>query len=228
MAPRKVKEDSQKKRPRAQPLASGRRKVEIAEAALRLINQEGLKGLSLFRLAEALGVVPSALYRHYPNKDAILDAVLELVAERLAEHVERVRREHFSALSRLDALLAQHVLFITSNQALPRILFSEEIIGDAERRRARLGEIIHAHVMRIAAIIAEGQQEGEMRSDVSPEAAAVMFLGIVQPAAILWHASGGRFDFSAHARTAWKLYRECLQPAKDVPGHPSASSSDQG
>ncbi|MEJ5365887.1 MAG: TetR/AcrR family transcriptional regulator [Desulfosoma sp.] len=212
-----MKKDSQKKRPRERSPAPGRRKAEIAETALRLINEEGLKRLSVLRLAEHLGVVPSALYRHYPNKDAILDAVLELVGERLAEHVERVRREHFSAFSRLDALLAQHVLFITSNQALPRILFSEEIIGDAEHRRGRLGEIIHAHVMRVAVIIAEGQQEGEMRSDVSPEAAAVMFLGIVQPAAILWHVSGGRFDFSAHARTAWKLYRECLQPRKDAP-----------
>ncbi|WP_448383697.1 TetR/AcrR family transcriptional regulator [Desulfosoma sp.] len=212
-----MKRNSRKKTLSTSLGTSGGRKAEIAEKALRLVNQEGLKRLSVARLAEALGVVPSALYRHYPHKDAILDAVVELVGERLAEHVEKVRREHFSALSRLDALLAQHVLLITSNQAIPRILFSEEVIGDADHRRARLGDIIHSHVMRIAAIIAEGQEEGEIRSDIAAEAAAVMFLGIVQPAAILWHVSGGRFDFSAHARTAWKLYRECLQPRKDVP-----------
>lgn len=215
MSHEKVKKDSQKRRrSRARSLPSTRRKADIVEAALRLVNREGLKRFSVVRLAQELGVVPSTLYRHYPNKDAILDAVLELVGERLAEHVEEVRREHFSTLSRLDALLAHHVFFITSNQALPRILFSEEIIGDADRRRKRLGEIIHAHVTRIADFIEEGQKEGEIRSDVSAEAAAVMFLGIVQPAAILWHVSGGRFDFSEHARTAWKLYRECLQPAK--------------
>lgn len=207
----KVKNDSPQRQHRKATVLSGR-KAEIVETALRLVNQEGMKRLSVIRLAEKLGVVPSALYRHYPNKDAILDAVLELVGERLAQHVEKVRREHFSALSRLDALLAQHVYFITSNQAIPRILFSEEIIGDADRRRARLGEIIHSHVMRIADIVREGQQEGEIRSDVPAEAAAVMFLGIVQPAAILWHVSGGQFDFSQHARTAWKLYRQCLTP----------------
>lgn len=212
MAPGKVKKNSlMKTTAHAAPGLEGRR-AEIAEVALRIVNREGLKRLNVSRLARELGVVPSALYRHFANKDAILDAVLELVGQRLAEHVERVRQEHFSSLARLDALLAQHVFFITSHQALPRILFSEEIIGDAERRRARLGEIIHAHVMRIAAIIQEGQQDGELRSDVPAEAAAVMFLGIVQPAAILWHVSGGRFDFSEHARTAWKLYRQCLKP----------------
>ncbi len=212
MAARKVKENSPGKHALQSPTELAGRRAEIAEAALRIVNREGLKRLSVSRLAEELGVVPSALYRHYANKDALLDAVLELVGQRLAEHVEKVRREHFSSLARLGALLAQHIFFITSHQALPRILFSEEIIGDADRRRTRLGEIIHAHVMRIAAIIREGQQEGELRSDVPAEAAAVMFLGIVQPAAILWHVSGGRFDFSEHARTAWKLYRQCLKP----------------
>ncbi len=216
MSDDKVNKSSQKpRRSRARSLPSARRKADIAETALRLVNRDGLKRLSVGRLAAELGVVPSALYRHFPNKDAILDAVLELVGERLAEQVENVRRDHFSALSRLDALLARHVFFITSNQALPRILFSEEIIGDADRRRERLGEIIHAHVMRIAAVIAEGQEDGEIRSDISAEAAAVMFLGIVQPAAILWHVSGGRFDFSQHARTAWKLYQECLRPNRN-------------
>ncbi|SHE41855.1 transcriptional regulator, TetR family [Desulfacinum infernum DSM 9756] len=191
-------------------LDSKTRRDEIAEAALRLVNRDGLKKLSLSRLAAEVGVVPSALYRHYPNKDAILDAVLELIRDRLTEHVERVRKEHFSALSRLDALLARHVQMITSQQAIPRILFSEEIVGDAEERRGRLAEVIHEHVMRLASLVAEGQAGGEIRPDVSPESAAVMFLGIVQPAAILWHASGGRFDLTEHARTAWNLYRECL------------------
>lgn len=186
------------------------RKEEIAQAALRLVNREGLKRLSVSRLAAEVGVVPSALYRHYPSKDAILDAVLELVRERLADHVEKVRGEHFSALSRLDALLARHVQLITSNQAIPRILFSEEIVGDAPGRRARLAEVIQEHVMRVAALVAEGQENGEIRRDVEPEAAALMFLGIVQPAAILWHASEGRFDLIQHARAAWSLYRGCL------------------
>lgn len=223
MSDDRVKSTSQKQKRSRARLPSARRKADIAEAALRLVNREGLKRLSVGRLAEELGLVPSALYRHFPNKDAILDAVLELVEQRLADHVEKVRRDHFSALSRLDALLARHVFFITSNQALPRILFSEEIIGDAERRRERLGEIIHAHVMRIAAIIKEGQKDGEIRSDISAQAAAVMFLGIVQPAAILWHASGGRFDFSEHARTAWKLYQECLRPLRNGPYFPVLS-----
>jgi len=206
----KVKENSRTVADSKDRIDAKTRRDQIAEAALRLVNRDGLKKLNLSRLAAEVGVVPSALYRHYPNKDAILGAVLELVRNRLAEHVERVREEHFSALSRLDALLARHVQLITSHQAIPRILFSEEIVGDAEGRRARLAEVIHEHVLRLAALVAEGQASGEIRDDVNPETAAVLFLGIVQPAAILWHASGGRFDLTEHARTAWNLYRECL------------------
>jgi TetR/AcrR family tetracycline transcriptional repressor len=47
-------------------------------AAARLIAAtHGVGGLSMRRLAEALGVMPNALYTYFPDKAAILDAVLD-------------------------------------------------------------------------------------------------------------------------------------------------------
>lgn len=54
----------------------------VVEAALRLVDRDGLDGVSMRRLAAALGATPMALYRHVPNKGALLDA---LVATVLAE-----------------------------------------------------------------------------------------------------------------------------------------------
>ncbi|WP_207479873.1 TetR/AcrR family transcriptional regulator C-terminal domain-containing protein [Arenibaculum pallidiluteum] len=54
----------------------------IAEEALRLIDQDGLEGLSTRRLGARLGVEAMALYHHFPAKGALLDAVVErLIAE---------------------------------------------------------------------------------------------------------------------------------------------------
>jgi len=54
----------------------------IAAEALRLIDRDGLEALSMRRLGEALGVEAMALYHHFPNRSALLDAVTErLIAE---------------------------------------------------------------------------------------------------------------------------------------------------
>jgi AcrR family transcriptional regulator len=49
----------------------------IADAALALVDREGLGALSMRRVGAALGVEAMALYHHFPNKEALVDAVLK-------------------------------------------------------------------------------------------------------------------------------------------------------
>src|SRR4051812_38199622 len=51
----------------------------VLRRALAIGDDEGLEAISLRRVASALGVTPMALYRYVESKDALLDAVLDLV-----------------------------------------------------------------------------------------------------------------------------------------------------
>jgi AcrR family transcriptional regulator len=52
-------------------------RARIAEAALELIDGEGMSGLSMRKLGAALGVEAMSLYHYVRNKDDLLDAVLD-------------------------------------------------------------------------------------------------------------------------------------------------------
>lgn len=75
------------------PLRRERRRADRAEgildAALAIVAREGIDALTLGRLARELNLVPAALYRYFPSKDAIVAALqrrsLEDVAARFAE-----------------------------------------------------------------------------------------------------------------------------------------------
>ena len=77
---------------------------------------------------------------------------------------------------------------------------------------------IQAYLDGVGEIVREGQATGAVRSDIEPITAAVMFLGLVQPAAILWHISNGAFDVAAYTETAWRVFAEALRPASASPG----------
>ena len=64
-------------RPRAgqEQLSRGR----ILEAALRLVDEEGMGALSMRRLGAELGVNPMSIYHHLPGKDAVISGLVELV-----------------------------------------------------------------------------------------------------------------------------------------------------
>jgi AcrR family transcriptional regulator len=64
----------------------------VAEMALHLLDEKGLPDLTMRALATALGVQPSALYWHFPNKQALLAAV----SERILAPVDEVVVEHLS------------------------------------------------------------------------------------------------------------------------------------
>lgn len=63
----------------AEPRPNHLNRQRIAEAALRIIDREGLPGLSMRRIGAELGVEAMALYRHFPQKDAILAEVVDSV-----------------------------------------------------------------------------------------------------------------------------------------------------
>ncbi|MET3809065.1 TetR/AcrR family transcriptional regulator C-terminal domain-containing protein [Arthrobacter sp. UYEF3] len=51
----------------------------VLQAAVELADEIGLEALSMRRLAEELGVVPMALYKHVANKEELLDAMVEVI-----------------------------------------------------------------------------------------------------------------------------------------------------
>jgi AcrR family transcriptional regulator len=51
----------------------------ILRAAIALADEHGLDGFSMRRLAQELGVVPMALYKHVANKDELLDGMVDIV-----------------------------------------------------------------------------------------------------------------------------------------------------
>jgi TetR/AcrR family transcriptional regulator, fatty acid metabolism regulator protein len=95
--------------------------------------------------------------------------------------------------------------------ALPRVLFSDEVYGSNSRRRPKLYEIIRAYLSEIAAIVREGQAREHFLPDLDPEAISVMFLGLIQPAVILWHLSDGEFDPQHQMECAWPVFRRAIR-----------------
>lgn len=57
------------------------RQANVVDGALRFLDAEGLDGLTMRKLGAALNVQGGALYRHFPNKEALLDAVADKLME---------------------------------------------------------------------------------------------------------------------------------------------------
>jgi AcrR family transcriptional regulator len=62
----------------------------ILQAAVALADQGGVESLSMRRIAQQLGVVPMALYKHVANKDELLDGLVDVVIGEIDPPLEGV------------------------------------------------------------------------------------------------------------------------------------------
>ncbi|MGW1743377.1 TetR/AcrR family transcriptional regulator [Nocardia sp. NPDC001965] len=63
-------------------------RAAVLSAAVEIVDRDGVDGLSMRRLAEAVGRDPMVIYRHLPNKAAVLDGVAEVVISALSVDAE--------------------------------------------------------------------------------------------------------------------------------------------
>ncbi|HSE15208.1 MAG TPA: TetR/AcrR family transcriptional regulator [Candidatus Deferrimicrobium sp.] len=187
------------------------RREQIAEAALEVIARHGTRSLSVGAVARRIGIVPSAIYRHFRGKEEILSAAIGRMGERLLENAGRAAAGEGGTIPRLRNLLRDHVRAIREGYAGPRIVFAEGIDGGGVSHRMEVYHVIRRYLDRVAGILRQGQRAGDLRGDLDPEATAVHFLGLIQPAATLWYLSAGKFDVLMNAERSFEQFADAIR-----------------
>jgi AcrR family transcriptional regulator len=164
------------------------RRREIAEAALLIMSRHGFYGTSVERIARAVGISNSALYQHFRNREDVLIAATELMAERAGEWI--VTPTGATALERLSNIVDSHLAWsVSSLESFVRPIFA--MVGATERVRLEpsMPRGVVSSYELLVSIVEEGQREGSIRSDVDPGdlAWAVLMFAWAEDMALLAH-----------------------------------------
>jgi AcrR family transcriptional regulator len=121
-------------------LAPDARHRQLVDVAGRLLTEAGPRGVRIDRVARAAGVTRPVVYRFFPNRDALLIAVLESYASSLRARFDAALAIAPSDVPRsLDALIAATFDFIAEHGAGAwRLLAGEAASGPVEDAAARV------------------------------------------------------------------------------------------
>ncbi|MFE5876684.1 TetR/AcrR family transcriptional regulator [Rhodococcus sp. NPDC056506] len=112
------------------------RRRQLLDAAARLIAERGFVSVRLEDLGAAVGISGPAVYRHFPNKDAVLVELLVGISTRLHEGGSAAAEAADSPRAALDALVEFHLDFALGEPDLIRIQDRdlESLPADARRQ----------------------------------------------------------------------------------------------
>lgn len=184
------------------------RREEILRAALFIVEQQGLDNLNTNAIAAVIQLVPSAIYRHFKNKEEIIAALIDFIGERLQQNLQQATTQEGTALERLKSLFELHVKLLQEEPAIPRILYfliSSE--RNQELKKKMLAEI-DAYVYETKKLLLQGKKAGEINPAVDVAAAAMMFLGMIQPLVIL--SQENKDVLAEYPQKLWQCYQRAI------------------
>jgi len=193
------------------------RKSEIVEAALRLADKVGPDRLTTGQIAEAVGLTQAALFRHFPKKQDLWEAVAARIGERFQQRWIAIERGPADPIDRLRTIVAAQLKLIQSTPAIPAILFSRELHVENRALRVIFAKFMANFHSRIERLIAAAQDEGRLRGEVAAADAAYLIIGLVQGLAVRWSISGRDFDLAEEGQRLLELQLSGFaQPAASV------------
>jgi len=123
-------------------------RAALVHAAMELLEESGEADLSLRAVARRAGVSPSAPYRHYADREALVSAVAALGYRELAERLAAAHPSP-STPEQLANVAIAYVQFALERPALFRIMFGEPCDRDNDERVAATAAV-SAYVRSIA------------------------------------------------------------------------------
>ena len=154
----KKRRQSAGRKPRAD---AQRNRERILETAKEAFTRSGAN-ISLDDVAKQAGIGPGTLYRHFPTRDALLEAVYRSEVEKLAA----AEREFAGAMAPIEALRAWMLLFIdyiATKQIIAPAL--NTLVGGPSKLFEASGAQIKG---AIQALVGRAIESGDIRPDLDP------------------------------------------------------------
>ncbi|KQT10538.1 MULTISPECIES: TetR/AcrR family transcriptional regulator [Bradyrhizobium] len=167
-------------RTRAKHLPADERRAVTVEAVVSLSAEQNPSEITTAAIAKRMGVTQGSLFRHFPTKDAILQAVMEWVAKRLLARVDDAARSATSPMAALEAIFMTHIQFVVDHPGVPRMLFGELQGAEPTVAKRMVQTLLRRYGERLHRIIEQGKQSGELPARLDNEAAATLFIGMIQ------------------------------------------------
>ena len=161
-------------------LPADERRTATVEAVVELAAEQNPSEITTTAIAERMGLTQGALFRHFSSKDAILQAVMTWIGERLLGRLDQAATGVASPLAALQAIYTAHIDFVVEHPGVPRMIFGE-LQRPAETLPKRMVQtLVHSYGQRIRRLLEAGKAQGELAADLDVDAAAVLFLGTIQ------------------------------------------------
>ncbi|MCC7150392.1 MAG: TetR/AcrR family transcriptional regulator [Rubrivivax sp.] len=196
---------------RPQYLPAEERRAATVQAVVDLAAEQNPAEITTTAIADRMGLTQGALFRHFPTKDAILQATMSWVSERLLASVDKAAESAASPAAALEAMFMTHIDFVSRHPGVPRMLFGELQRSDETLAKRMVQTLVRQYEQRLRRLMEAGKAQGDLSAELDVDAAAVLFIGTIQGLVMQSLLTGKASRIRREAPAVYAIYRRGIE-----------------
>ena len=186
---------------------------DMVDALLELAREASPALITTTDIATAVGVSQGAVFKHFATKEAIWVAAMQWVRAHLLAQLQASAVGAATGVLALEAVFQAHVDFVIAHPGVPRVIFQElqQPLDSPVKQEVRA--LLQAYRLLLLQQFQRGMQAGELPAGLDPEAAATLFVGIVQGLVMQSMLSGRPAAMQAQAGAVFAIYLRGIRAA---------------
>ncbi len=169
------------------------RKGEVLRVALQVVAEEGIHALTLHELSRRIGISEAALFRHFENKQDIVNSLAEWVFK---EYIVNESEGENDIRRAMANLMRRQFLEFQKCPEATSILFQEEVFREFPQAKGMFDERRKSRAAQIMSMIRKAKANGEIGSEVDEATFSLIFIGTMRMAVMEWRSSGFAYDLT--------------------------------
>ena len=156
------------------------RKEQILQSLATILEQSPGGRITTAGLAKHVGVSEAALYRHFPSKAKMFEALIEFIENTIFSRINQIVKEEMEAEKRCEKILGLILTFCERNPGITRILTGDPLAGETERLRQRVTQLFDRIEAQLRQIIREMPIRGQQKTSTDPAVGANLLLSLAE------------------------------------------------
>ena len=185
--------------------AAGDKRDLILRAATRVFAQHGFFQSQVADVARVAGVAAGTVYLYFKGKDDLLVSIFERSMSEVIAEGRAAVADAANPGERLRRIAHLHLGRLGRDQHLA-VVFQVELRQSVKFMERFSATFLQDYLKLIRDAIAEGQQSGAFRKDISATTAAKIFFGALDEMATNWMLSRRKYDLAAEADSVVDLF----------------------
>ena len=196
---------------RSKHLPAKQRQAVIVETVIDLAEIKNPDEITTAAIAEHMDLTQGALFRHFPTKASIWQAVMTWVSERLLARIDHAAKGIESPLGAMQAIFMAHIEFVAKYPGVPRMLLG--VLQRAKETPAKqlATTLFQRYQERLLLHIEKGKENGELQPSLNSEAAATLFVGTIQGLVVQSLLTGDLKRMHKDAPRVFAIYRRGIE-----------------